>query len=249
VALDGVDITRSNNSFSDLIAGVQIDLMSAAPGTLVSIGSSRPTAALSQAVSDFVDTYNQMIAEVNSDTDPQSGLLSQDIGAKNMKSLLRQLTLTSLIPSDGSGLPTTLAEIGVGTNRDGTLSVNADQLSQALAKWPDQIEAMFADVQGTSVSLGPNVVSSGRGVLGALNSIAAGAASSTYGLGASLAKYTDAQDDLADAQDTLEKQQTAARARLTQQFATMDAMVASYKSTQTFLQQQIDAWNGKNGNN
>jgi flagellar hook-associated protein 2 len=249
VALDGVDITRSNNSFSDLIAGVQIDLMSAAPGTLVSIGSSRPTAALSQAVSDFVDTYNQMIAEVNSDTDPQSGLLSQDIGAKNLKSLLRQLTLTSLIPSDGSGMPTTLAEIGVGTNRDGTLSVNADQLSQALAKWPDQIEAMFADVQGTSVSLGPNVVSSGRGVLGALNSIAAGAASSTYGLGASLAKYTDAQDDLADAQDTLEKQQTAARARLTQQFATMDAMVASYKSTQTFLQQQIDAWNGKNGNN
>lgn len=248
VTLDGVQFSRAGNSFTDLIAGVQVDLVSAQPGAIVSIGSSRPTASLSQAVSNFVDTYNQMIGEVNSETDAKSGDLKQDSAAKNLKSMLSHLTLTKLIPNGAEGAPTTLAEIGVGTNRDGTLKVDPDQLSAALTKWPDQVEAMFADLTGTSVSLGANVVATGRGLLGALSSISASAASVTYGLSASLSKYTQAQSDLSDQQDKLKQQEADTRTRLTQQFASMDAMVASYKSTQTFLQQQIDAWNGKNNN-
>ena len=38
VWLDGVAVTRSSNSFGDLISGVQIDLKSAKPGTIVSVG-------------------------------------------------------------------------------------------------------------------------------------------------------------------------------------------------------------------
>ncbi|MGN6619802.1 MAG: flagellar filament capping protein FliD [Sphingomonas sp.] len=246
VSLDGVSLKRSTNSFSDLIPGVQMDLVSAQPGTVVSIGSSRPTAALSQSVSDFVDTFNQLIAQVNSATDPKTGDLSQDSAANNLKRSLSQLTLTQLIPPDGSGAPTTLAELGVGTNRDGTLSVDADQLASALAKWPDQVEKMFANTSGTSST---TYIMNGNGVLGALNYIATSATSATYGFGASLTKYQKAQADLADQKDQLTSQEDDMRTRLTQQFASMDAKVASYKSTQTFLQQQIDAWNGKNGNN
>ena len=33
------------------------------------------------------------------------------------------------------------------------------------------------------------------------------------------------------------------KTRLTQQFASMDAKVAAYKSTMTFLENQVDAWN------
>ena len=223
-----------------------MDLVSAQPGTVVSIGSSRPTAALSQSVSDFVDTFNQLIAQVNSATDPKTGDLSQDSAANNLKRSLSQLTLTQLIPPDGSGAPTTLAELGVGTNRDGTLSVDADQLASALAKWPDQVEKMFANTSGTSST---TYIMNGNGVLGALNYLATSATSATYGFGASLTKYQKAQADLADQKDQLTSQEDDMRTRLTQQFASMDAKVASYKSTQTFLQQQIDAWNGKNGNN
>ena len=39
VRLDGVEVTRATNSFSDLIPGVQIDLKSAKPGTIVSVGA------------------------------------------------------------------------------------------------------------------------------------------------------------------------------------------------------------------
>ncbi|MGN6279041.1 MAG: flagellar filament capping protein FliD [Sphingomonas sp.] len=248
VALDGVTFKRSTNSFSDLISGVQIDLLSAQPGSIVTIGSSRPTAALSQSVSDFVDTYNQMIAEVNADTDVQTGPLAQDDAAKSMKRMLAQLTLTPLIAKTSDGAPTTLAEIGVATNKDGTLTLDQAQLTTALSRWPDQVEAMFADVTGTITSTGATTVISGKGLLGALGSVSAAAASTTYGLAGSLTKYQASQSDLTDQTSSLQQQEDDMRTRLTQQFASMDAKVASYKSTQTFLQAQIDAWNGKNNN-
>jgi flagellar hook-associated protein 2 len=248
VALDGVTLKRSTNSFSDLIPGVQMNLVSAQPGTVVSIGSARPGSALSQSLGDFVQTYNQVIGEVNTDTDAMNGPLSQDTAARNLKAMLGHLTLTPLIASAGDGAPTTLAEIGISTNRDGTLSLDQDQLATALARWPDQVEAMFADVSGTIVSPGPGAVISGRGLLGALGSIASAASSSLYGLTASVTKYQSAQDSIADQLDKIKQQQQAMHDRLVQQFSSMDAKVAAYKSTQTFLQQQIDAWNGKNDN-
>ena len=42
VRLDGVEVNRTTNSFTDLVPGVQIDLKKAAPGTIVSLGASRP---------------------------------------------------------------------------------------------------------------------------------------------------------------------------------------------------------------
>jgi flagellar hook-associated protein 2 len=200
---------------------------------LVSLGSSRPTSALSEAVTDLVDTFNQLIGVVDTETAAQGGDLSQDSGAKQLKNSLGQLTLTPLIASTVAGAPTTLAQIGVATNRDGTLTVNADQLSAALAQWPDQVEAMFSTA-GTG------------GIAAAIGNISTAAADTTYGLGASLAKYTKAQSDLADQEADNTTAETNMRTLLTQQFASMDAKVASYKSTQAFLTQQIDAWNKSN---
>ena len=57
-----------------------------------------------------------------------------------------------------------------------------------------------------------------------------------------------ATDGSSDQTAALQDQEDAMHTRLVQQFASMDAKVASYKSTQTFLQAQIDAWNGKNNN-
>src|SRR5205085_2531123 len=57
VKLDGVELSRATNSFSDVISGVQIELKTAKPGTPVSVGVTRPTAAISQGVQDFVSAY------------------------------------------------------------------------------------------------------------------------------------------------------------------------------------------------
>lgn len=233
VAVDGVEVRRVTNAIGDLIPGVRLDLQSAAIGTRVMLGGTAASDALKQAVNDVVATYNELFAVLKTATDPVTGTLARDYGAIEMARGLRKLTLVDLTgATDGS--PTSLAEIGVTTNRDGTLAVDTTKLAKAITASPDAIEAMFAD-RGTAAT--------GNGLSAALNAVSTAVISKSFGLGASEARYAKAKSILTDDQAKLVEQQAKTKQRLTQQYASMDARVAAYKSTQAFLTQQIDAWN------
>ncbi len=152
VRLDGVEVTRATNSFSDLIAGVQIELKSAKPGVPVPVGVTRPTAAISQGVRDFVTAYNElanMIAEqTRAGTGSEAGALRGDVGVRELQRRLSALP-TTILSSPGDG-PHTLAELGVRTNRDGSLSVDSSRLAAVLASDPDGVEALFNPGQYSS---------------------------------------------------------------------------------------------------
>ena len=235
VAVDGTPLKRATNSITDLVAGVRLDLVSAAVGQKVTLGTSAPTTALSQAVSDFVETFNQFGAQINEQTDPKTGTLRSDSAAVSLQRSLKQLTTKVLLTGGVAGSPTTLAEIGVRTERDGSLSVDSKVLSAALANYPDAVEAMFADSSSTSSG----------GINAALAAISAAAVDTKTGLGASSTRYTDAQTKLSDEATKVVDASDAMSKRLTAQFAASEARVAAYKSTLTFLQQQVDAWNSQ----
>ena len=152
VKLDGVEVTRATNSFSDLIAGVQIDLKSAKPDVPVSVGVTRPTAAISQGVQDFVTAYNELTAmiagQTRAGTGENAGALRGDLGVRELQRRLAQLP-TMTLSSPGTG-PHTLAEIGVRTGRDGTLSVDSSRLAAMLSSNPDGVEALFNPGQYSS---------------------------------------------------------------------------------------------------
>lgn len=230
VRSDGVTLNYPTNTIYGLYEGVKVDLLSAAPGTTVTIGSSFPTATITSTVRDFVDSYNTLYKAISKATDPVSGELRSDPAAKDLLRQLRALTLTPLVPGAGSDSPGTLADLGIATQRDGSLSVNESRLSKMLAGYPQNVETMFA---------------AGAGLAKAMATIAAAATSKTSGLGASETKYTKAQTDLADAKAKIATATETMRTRMTQQFSGMDSKVAAYKSTQSFLTQQIDAWNAK----
>jgi flagellar hook-associated protein 2 len=152
LTVDGVAISKSSNSFSDVIQGVKIDLQSIAPNTAVTIGANRPTTAISQAVSDFVSAYNEMKTTLNKMTDPKTGSLRGDNGIRELVRRLSQLTSTSLSYAADGG-PTTLAEIGVSTNQDGSLSLDTARLSTVMSSNPDAVEAMFNPAQRSDNAL------------------------------------------------------------------------------------------------
>ncbi len=237
VAIDGVQLRRDSNSISDLVPGVKLDLASAQPGTIVNIGKTLPTNALLQSVQDFVDTYNEVFSALRTDLDPVTGSLRSDTAAKALKRQMQQLTLTPIATAGLAGSPTTLAQIGVKTNRDGSLTLDTAALTKALVNYPDAVEKMFAQPNGTATT--------SNGLSAAFDVISGQAASATRGLGASELRYTSAKADIVeDKTEVLEKTE-ALRTRMTRQFATMDAKVAVYKSTMNFLQSQVDAWNSQ----
>lgn len=234
VTLDGVPFSRASNTVEDLIPGVKLELLKPTISA-VSLTATPATASITQAVSDVVETYNQLYAIVKEQTDPVSGSLRADASVTDMMRKLQALTLTKLVPDDGTGAPRTLAEIGVGTNRDGTLKIDQTVLAAAAAKWPGQLEKMFAAGSGASEA----------GLSAALNAISADVSSTSYGLGAAEARYASLQSTLANQQTKATDDAETVRTRLTRQFASMDARVATYKATQSFLEQQVDAWNAQ----
>ncbi|OYY90493.1 MAG: hypothetical protein B7Y45_07720 [Sphingomonas sp. 28-66-16] len=229
VAVDGIALKRSTNSISDLVDGVKLDLVSAAPGTIVNLGSSVPTDQLRSSVNDLVAALNSLQSVVKAQTSASGGPLFNDSAAKTLQQSLRRFTLTPLATSTTAGAPTTLADIGIGTNRDGSLSVNADRLTAVLNAYPDAVEALFRNGTGAT----------GGGVSAAFQAIADAATNTTYGLGASETRYTKAQSAIADAQTKADADKEVVRARLTRQFSGADARVAAYKATQSFLTQQF----------
>lgn len=242
LTVDGIHVTRASNTVTDLIDGATVTLAKAG---VVTLTSSTPTAALTEAVNDFVSAYNQVLTTVTGLTDPISGALRSDPAAKTLLRNLKQLTGTGLIAGAAAGTPTTLSEIGVGTNRDGTLQVDPATLTTAIKTWPGSVGAMFGTAT-TSVSLTGAISAKGDGISALLINLAASASDKSFGLGASEATYTAQQTRVSSDQDDLTAKSTAEATRLTQQFASMNSKVSAYKSTQAFLTNQIDAWNSKN---
>lgn len=229
--VDGVSVERASNEISDLVTGMKLTLTgtSTAP---ISITTTTPTDGLRQAITDFVDSYNEVMKTINEQIDPKTGPLKGDTAAQSLARSLQTLTTKTLLTNAAANTPTTLGEIGIKTNRDGTLSVDDATVTRALTNNPASVEAIFA-----------YSTSSSDGITAALQSISLNAGSTLYGLGASLTRYTKQQSDLADAKSDLADQQTTLTTRLTQQYASMNSRVAAYKSTQSFLTSQIAQWN------
>jgi flagellar hook-associated protein 2 len=231
VAVDGVALQRSSNSVLDMIPGVRLDLVSASVGTKVTIEAQAPTAALAQAVQDIADTYNELLATLKTATDPATGPLKSDAATKTLLASLRGLSSKELIDDPDSNITSTLSELGVATNRDGTLRVDSFRLATATANDTANVEAIFK---------------SGKGLSAELTKIANAASSTTYGLAAAVTRFNEAKSDLAEQQEKALAAAESMRTRMTRQFAGMDSVVASYKSTQSFLENQVKAWNNSN---
>ncbi|WP_298668613.1 flagellar filament capping protein FliD [uncultured Sphingomonas sp.] len=235
LTLDGVAVERTGNTITDLVQGLQINLTGTST-VPVTLSSSTPTTALTNAVNDLVDTYNQVFAALKAQVDPITGDLRADTAAQALYRSMRGLTTRTLIGNAAPGAPSTLADLGVTTNRDGSISVDATKLTNAITNNPAGVEAIFS-----YATIGTD------GINAAMQSIKLNATSTLYGLGASTATYTKAQGTIATQQDDLTTRQQQMTDRLTQQFAAMNAKVAAYKSTQAYMTQQINMWT-KSGN-
>ena len=231
LTVDGVAVERPGNTISDLVTGVKLQLAGTST-TAVALTSTSSVAALSAAVSDFVDTYNQVLAAVQAQTDPKTGVLKSDSAATGLLRSLKALTSKVLLSggkAEPNG-PTRLSELGIATNKDGTLSLNQATLTRQLTNFPRSVEAMFSASNPTGIGT-------------TLDTLSNGAISSVTGLGASASGYTASQGKITDQQTALTTAAATETTRLTQLYAAMNSKVAAYKSTQTFLTNQVAAWN------
>jgi flagellar hook-associated protein 2 len=163
LTINGLNITRENNTVAGAIDGVTLNLLKADVGNQVSVTIGSDTAGVKSSIEEFVAGYNGLVETINTLTDfdtsnNSGGILLGDFTVRSMTSQLRNVLSTS-ISQLSSGFQS-LADIGITTGDGGLLQLNSATLDDALANSPDDVASIFTR-QGRSSDAGINFISSG----------------------------------------------------------------------------------------
>jgi len=236
IVLDGMEMEYADNVVTDAIPYLRIDLNKAAPGTTVMLATDAPTSSITDLVSEFVDAYNTLREALNgasaaATSTTGAGALVNDSSIREMKTRLAKLTTMQL--SD-TGTYRTLSSIGISTNTDGTLTLDSDKLTAAYEKDPDAIRQM----------IDPDTSTDGNpGLAKAVADIQSALTGTSGALTLATTRYESLAEDYTEQLEKLDKQMTDYETRLTALYTAMETKLSALKATQSYLQQQIDAWN------
>lgn len=193
--VNGLAMTSSSNQVNNVIEGVQLTLNKAEVGAVKTITIGTDNSNLSEKIQSFVDDFNAMDSILDNlgsytkdPNDPTKGALAGDASLRGARSELRKLLEFRL--TDGSFQ--SLADVGIRSNRDGTISLDSAKLSEAIAADGQAVGRLFAAVGAPSDAQVKFVGSSDRTVEGsfALN-ISQAARQALYVGGTSAGLTTD----------------------------------------------------------
>lgn len=229
-AIDGVGYTSKTNTVNDAVAGVNMRLTATNTGAPTTINFSDPSGNISSAMTDLVDALNEVAAQLNAAMNKDSGDLNADPGARALRTAMITLASTKVMPNAADGEPSTLGDLGLKTERNGTFVLDTDRLAKTLKDNPQAAGAMWT----TGVF----------GVYATVDKISRAASSTSdevSSLGRSITRYTALQKTVGDKSTSLSAKQEDMRQRLVSRFASMDTRVSGSQSTLSFLKAQIDA--------
>jgi flagellar hook-associated protein 2 len=230
--VDEVAIARAGNLVSDVITGVTLDLKSASPGNEIQVVVNHDTKAIEGQLTDFVAKYNEVMTFIAEQTKydsaaEQGGPL---IGDSTLRTLRR--TLQSVITTPVTGSPAILGEIGIATQKDGTLSVNSAKLSDALANNLEGVGNLFLAAGGglaqSVIDYSDDAIRLGDGILTARID---GAHDEIDKVAARIAAKEDQLDRFE--QDLIRK------------FAALETLVSQINAQGNFLTQHLAALSGQ----
>jgi len=147
-SINGLNVTSSTNTVTDAIDGITLNLISADPAKTIDVTIARNSGVISNAVNNFINDYNSMIGTIgglsgfDADTE-EAGVLLGDSVVRSITTQIRNTLNDSVKELAGSF--TSLASIGVTTERDGSLSVDSSALNAAISNDPDAVASLFAE--------------------------------------------------------------------------------------------------------
>lgn len=219
VVVNGVPVTRSSNSLTDLVPGLTLDLLhKPTDGLARTVTVNRDSGGTSDKAKALVDGLNSILGAVATATkyDLSSGTGGPLVGDTTARSLSTSLfSLASVAPASGQWRA--LSQLGITSTRDGRFSLDSATLSSALAKDPDGVARVLA-------GFADSVATYAKG------------ASQTGGLLANRRDGAQADVDARQKQhDDMEVRLTRTEARYKAQYSALETAMAGLKSQQSAM--------------
>lgn len=234
--VNGVDIVSSSNNVAGAVDGLTLNLLKTNVGSPATVSVAPDTDTTQTNVGNFVKAYNDLnkILRDLTSYDPatkKAGDLNGDPTIRSIQSQLRS-SFGGVASNGGFG---SLSEIGLGFGSDGSLSLNAGKLAEALANPTKSVSRVFATTNGVEglASLIDMRVTTMLGSEG----LVTGKVDGLNQRVASLDKRTAA----------LETRMSSIEARYRAQFTLLDVTVASMNATSSYLKQQLASLSSSRG--
>lgn len=227
IRIDGFDVVSSTNSFSGAIDGVDIDILAESGGATnaLTVGNDESTAR--GLVRDFVDSYNALISNFDNQTafDSETSLGGPLLGDATVRGIRDQIRRElSVSVTDSAAAFSTLSDVGIETQLDGSLKINDERLSEVLEQEFARFGEVFSATDGYAVRLFDltDGFLTSDGILDAR----------TQGLESQI-------ENLNEERVSLNERLASLETRLLRQFNALDSLVAQLNSTSNFLTQQL----------
>ena len=240
-SIDGYDYQRQSNSgIDDIIQGVSLTLKKV-DSTQVTISSLADT--MKEKIIDLIDLYNEVNAEIDLKTayatnvNDAGGILSNIQSMKSLDSILFDLLGTTV--DTGTGI-TSLADLGMETNQNGTITLDQSVLDEAFASSFDDVASLFiGDSDNDIEGLGDIINDKLRSITNA----------STGVINAEKSTVQKKIDNLTDSIETATQRLDKKYDQMARQFVQLDAFIGRMNSQANYLSSMLDAFNDTNKNN
>ena len=244
VEVNGLEFMRDNNSPSDLIDGVQLNMKQTGDTNIVISESSD---SLETSLNSMVEAYNNLIKLTDyltgesNEEDEVAGSLSKDRATVNgaLNKARSLINLTSATSSNGFG---TLRNIGISTKLGGEITLDAKVYAAALkTNFSDVRTMLTGDTNGqTADSASDKGLALGMSII--LDSVISDTGSITT-------KESNVQKEIVRYEEqllTLQERFESVKNRYLKQFAAMETLVQRNKNTGDYLTSQFEAMQNNN---
>jgi flagellar hook-associated protein 2 len=156
VTIDGIDVTRSNNSITDALPGMTLTLNSVTgtndPDNVATVALD--TSSLTSKLQSFVNAYNAINASLHNQLDYNGTTKGTNtlFGDSTLRGI--QASLASMMSSAYGG--SNLSIIGISRDKTGVMSFDSSKMTDALTKDPDAVSKIFVS-GGLAANLSKNV--------------------------------------------------------------------------------------------
>ena len=153
--INGVSLSKASNTVTDAISGVTLNLSKITTST-TNLTIASDNSSVTNALTGFVKAYNDLskslknVSSYNAAT-KQGAILQGDATVRTIQTQLRSI-LSSTV-SGAAGSLTTLSQVGVSFQKDGTLALDSTKLSSALASGFNNVASLFGAIGASTDNL------------------------------------------------------------------------------------------------
>jgi flagellar hook-associated protein 2 len=159
--VDGIQTTSASNTITGAISGVTMQLLGKSANP-VQVQIDNDTSSVTSALSTMVKDYNAVVSALSAQEGKDATGKAEPLYGSPLISQLQQM-LSSVINTPSATSLTSVTQVGLSLNSNGSLSLDTDQLTSVLNDNYSGVQALFQNTNSFGLNLEQAVNNAGTG--------------------------------------------------------------------------------------